>query len=115
MKDLGIDIFITAPQKGWSSPASVGIVMLNQNALDKLKIKHDLYEDGILIEGKNDYVDYPGYIDSFDDHRIAMSFLIAGIRSKNGIGVKNCQNIETSFPGFKAAMTKLGMKINEKD
>ncbi len=81
--------------------------------LDKLKIKHDLYEDGILIEGKNDYVDYPGYIDSFDDHRIAMSFLIAGIRSKNGIGVKNCQNIETSFPGFKATMTKLGMKINE--
>ena len=29
--------------------------------------------------------------------------------------VKNCQNIETSFPRFKATMTKLGMKINETD
>ena len=83
--------------------------------LDKLKIKHDVFNDGILIEGNDDLVDFDGYIDSFDDHRIAMSFLIAGIRSKKGISVKNCQNIETSFPGFKATMTKLGMKINEKN
>ena len=81
----------------------------------RIEIKHDLYQDGILIEGKDDLVDIDGHIDSFDDHRIAMSFLIAGIRSKNGINVKNCQNIETSFPGFKATMTKLGMKINETD
>ena len=85
------------------------------NGFNKLKIKHDMFDDGILIEGSNDLVDYDGYIDSFDDHRIAMSFLIAGIRSKNRISVKNCQNIETSFPGFKATMTKLGMKINEKN
>jgi 3-phosphoshikimate 1-carboxyvinyltransferase len=85
------------------------------DGLDKLKIKHDMFDDGILIEGNDDLVDFDGYIDSFDDHRIAMSFLIAGIRSKKGISVKNCQNIETSFPGFKATMTKLGMKINEKD
>ena len=39
-------------------------------------------------------------IDSFGDHRIAMSFLVAGIRSKDGIIVKNCKNIETSFPDF---------------
>ena len=85
------------------------------DGFNKLKIKHDMFEDGILIEGSNDLVDFDGYIDSFDDHRIAMSFLIAGIRSKKGISVKNCQNIETSFPGFKATMTKLGMKINEKN
>ena len=85
------------------------------DGLVKLKIKHDMFNDGILIEGNDDLVDFDGYIDSFDDHRIAMSFLIAGIRSKKGISVKNCQNIETSFPGFKATMTKLGMKINEKN
>ena len=85
------------------------------DGLDKLKIKHNMFNDGILIEGNNDLVDFDDYIDSFDDHRIAMSFLIAGIRSKKGISVKNCQNIETSFPGFKATMTKLGMKINEKN
>ena len=85
------------------------------DGFDKLKIKHDMFDDGILIEGNNDLVDFDGYIDSFDDHRIAMSFLIAGIRSKNGINVKKCQNIETSFPGFKTTMIKLGMKINETD
>ena len=83
--------------------------------LDKLKVKHEMYEDGILIEGKNELVDCSDHIDSFDDHRIAMSFLIAGIKSKNGINVKNCKNIETSFPAFKATMTTPGMKINETD
>ena len=52
-------------------------------------------------------------IDSYGDHRIAMSFLIAGMRSKNGITVKNCKNIETSFPNFKDIMNSLGMNINE--
>ena len=28
-KSLGIDVLITAPQKGWSGPACVGIVMVN--------------------------------------------------------------------------------------
>ena len=50
-------------------------------------------------------------IDSFDDHRIAMSFLISGIRSKNCVRVKNCKNIETSFPNFKEMMNSIGMKI----
>ena len=61
----------------------------------------------------NSFVDINEEINSFDDHRIAMSFLIAGIRSKNGIRVKNCKNIETSFPHFKDIMNSLGMKINE--
>lgn len=32
MKDLGVDILITAPQKGWTSPASVGIAMMSARA-----------------------------------------------------------------------------------
>jgi len=34
MKALGVDLLITAPQKGWTAPASVGIVMMNQRAKD---------------------------------------------------------------------------------
>ena len=37
MKDLEVDIYLTAPQKGWSSPASCGVVMLGDRALNKLK------------------------------------------------------------------------------
>ena len=36
MKDLNVDLYLTAPQKGWSSPASVGVIMLGQHALDQL-------------------------------------------------------------------------------
>tara|TARA_B100000073_G_scaffold115688_1_gene93585 strand:- start:372 stop:1679 length:1308 start_codon:yes stop_codon:yes gene_type:complete len=81
--------------------------------LKKLNINYEVFDDGLSITGTNSFVDINEEIDSFDDHRIAMSFLIAGIRSKNGIRVKNCKNIETSFPHFKDTMNSLGMKINE--
>ena len=32
MKALGVDVLITAPQKGWTSPASVGIAMMSARA-----------------------------------------------------------------------------------
>lgn len=54
-------------------------------------------------------------VDSHGDHRIAMSFLVAGMRSKNGIKVRDCKNIETSFPNFTHIMNSIGMKINEED
>ena len=83
--------------------------------LIKLKIAHDIFEDGISILGTSKQVECDEFIDSFDDHRIAMSFLVSGIRSQNSISVRNCKNIETSFPNFKHIMNKIGMKINEKD
>lgn len=36
MKKLGIDIIISAPQKGWSGSPCCGLVMLNQAACDKV-------------------------------------------------------------------------------
>ena len=83
--------------------------------MKKLRIKHDIFEDGISIFGKLSQLQSDEPIDSFDDHRIAMSFLVAGIRSDNGIRVKNCRNIDTSFPNFKNIMNKLGLKINEEN
>lgn len=32
MKDLGVDILISAPQKGWSAPPCCGMVMMNETA-----------------------------------------------------------------------------------
>ena len=83
--------------------------------LTKLKINHKLFDDGLSIEGFDGEIDTNETINSFDDHRIAMSFLVAGIRSNDGITVKDCKNIETSFPNFTDLMNKLGMSINEKD
>ena len=83
--------------------------------LSKLRVIHKMSNDGISIIGTKDEIECNDCIDSFDDHRIAMSFLISGIRSKSGISVQNCKNIETSFPQFKDIMNSLGMNINEKN
>ena len=85
------------------------------NGLDKLNIRHELFDDGLSIHGNYNELDTSEVIDSYGDHRIAMSFLIAGARTKNGLLVKNCGNIKTSFPSFKDIMNSIGMKIDEKN
>lgn len=37
MKELGIDVLISAPQKGWSSTPCAGVVMLSDNAVAKVE------------------------------------------------------------------------------
>ena len=81
--------------------------------LKTMNVKHDLLDDGLIINGIQDDVEIHKEIESFGDHRIAMSFLIAGLRSKNGVKVRDCSNIETSFPNFSKTMNNLGMNINE--
>ncbi len=85
------------------------------NGLKKLHVRHEIFEDGISINGTNGIIYSGEPINSFNDHRIAMSFLIAGIRSQDFISVENCKNIETSFPNFRHIMNSIGMNINEKN
>ncbi len=68
---------------------------------------HEL-EDGIVINGGKLN---GGQVDAEDDHRIAMSFLIAGQFSNGAIEVKNCENIMTSFPSFLEICNTLGLTI----
>lgn len=46
-----------------------------------------------------------GEIDSRGDHRIAMAFTIAALRASAPVVVRDCENVNTSFPGF-AALTR---------
>ena len=68
---------------------------------------HEL-ADGIVINGG---VFGGGMIDAADDHRCAMSFLMAGQLSRQSIEVKNCENIVTSFPNFLSICQDLGLLI----
>lgn len=45
------------------------------------------------------------------DHRIAMSFLVLGLASRDGVAVDDTAMIGTSFPGFVATMRALGAAI----
>ena len=83
------------------------------DGLLKINIDHELFDDGIKINGSDKDIDDLVEIDSHGDHRIAMSFLIASLRSKNGIRVIDCKNIFTSFPTFLSTMKELGLSINE--
>ncbi len=76
--------------------------------LSKCNINNKLLNDGIEIEGG---VMDGAVINSFDDHRVAMSFLIAGISAKNPITVLNTKNISTSFPNFFSLIKEMGINI----
>ncbi len=77
--------------------------------MTSLGIKCHELEDGIVIQGGSTLTG--GIVDSDDDHRIAMSFLIAGQFANGVIEVKNCENIMTSFPNFITICQDLGLAI----
>ncbi len=52
-----------------------------------------------------------GRIDSHGDHRIAMSFAVAGQRSQGEVQVGDIANVATSFPGFDALATGAGFAL----
>ena len=81
------------------------------SGLKVLNVTNNLYEDGIEISGVKEIVPSDQSIDSFDDHRIAMSFLISSLASSKDIKVMNCENIYTSFPSFFDEMKKIGLNM----
>ena len=84
------------------------------DGLAKINVNHELFKDGIKIAGSSKDIEVSPEIDSHGDHRIAMSFLIASLRSTNGIFVKDCKNIFTSFPYFIDVMKTLGIDVHER-
>jgi len=64
--------------------------------------------DGIIIQGGSLG---GGSVDSQGDHRIAMAFTVAALRSASAIEIKDCDNVNTSFPGFVAACGDVGMTV----
>ena len=65
-----------------------------------MNIKHIKLDDGLIIDGKNDDVSVSKEVDSFGDHRIAMSFMIASLKDKKKIYIDDKRCVETSFPNF---------------
>ena len=81
-------------------------------ALLKCKIKNTLYDDGIEIHGGKIL---GAIIDSSGDHRVAMSFSIAGLVAKNPITILNTENVSTSFPGFFGLIKSMGLNIEREN
>jgi 3-phosphoshikimate 1-carboxyvinyltransferase len=64
--------------------------------------------DGMVIQGG---LIGGGVVGSHGDHRIAMSFSIAGLRAHAPITVLDCENVNTSFPEFKDLVKRLGLAL----
>jgi 3-phosphoshikimate 1-carboxyvinyltransferase len=50
-------------------------------------------------------------VHSHDDHRIAMAFTMAALRASGEIRIDDCDNVNTSFPGFAELATSCGVSI----
>jgi 3-phosphoshikimate 1-carboxyvinyltransferase len=80
------------------------------DGLERLGIQAAPTPDGIRIVGGTLH---GGTIDSHGDHRVAMAFAIAGLRASGPIAIKDCENINTSFPGFADLARTAGLTITE--
>ncbi|MBF0588869.1 MAG: 3-phosphoshikimate 1-carboxyvinyltransferase [Magnetococcales bacterium] len=70
-------------------------------------------EDGAIIQGQPQGLKGGAEVDSHTDHRIAMSFLVAGLACREPVTVLRCDNVDTSFPGFAGLMRGLGANVEE--
>jgi 3-phosphoshikimate 1-carboxyvinyltransferase len=79
--------------------------------LNKCGVKTKMGDDYLEISGgitqPNDIVKIKSYM----DHRIAMSFLIMGLKIVKGIEIDDVSMINTSFPNFNKTLKKLGINI----
>jgi 3-phosphoshikimate 1-carboxyvinyltransferase len=80
------------------------------DGLHRLGIEATARPDGVEIEGGKLK---GGEINSHGDHRIAMAFAMAGLRASEVIRIRDCANVNTSFPGFVALARSAGLEISE--
>ncbi|MDR1511844.1 MAG: 3-phosphoshikimate 1-carboxyvinyltransferase [Endomicrobium sp.] len=76
----------------------IGVVV---SQFKKLGVQIEALEDGFLIDGRNEFALTGGAIvDSFKDHRMAMTLAVASLIAKGETVIKNSDCVNISFPGF---------------
>jgi 3-phosphoshikimate 1-carboxyvinyltransferase len=83
-------------------------IQVMADGLQAIGVNAQATDDGMIIQGgpiKG------GKVNSFDDHRIAMAFTMAGLRSESEIHIEDCENVNTSFPGFVDLAREAGIDV----
>jgi 3-phosphoshikimate 1-carboxyvinyltransferase len=83
-------------------------IQVMADGLQLLGIDAQPTADGMVIHGGSIG---GGTVLSHGDHRIAMSFSIAGLRATAPITILDCVNVNTSFPEFKDLVKTLGLNL----
>jgi|WetSurMetagenome_2_1015567.scaffolds.fasta_scaffold00023_97 3-phosphoshikimate 1-carboxyvinyltransferase len=76
--------------------------------LSKLGVELSEYPDGMDITGGEELKG--SGIESYGDHRIAMSLSVAGLVSKTGMLIKDASCVDISFPGFYEKLRELEVR-----
>jgi len=79
--------------------------------LQRLGIEARETPDGIVIRGGSLR---GGEVDSHGDHRVAMSFAMAALAASEPVTVRDCKNVDTSFPGFADLARGVGLGIDSR-
>ena len=85
------------------------------NGLKACGVTVEETSDSLTVHGTGGQIEGGARIQTQLDHRIAMSFLTLGLKSKNPIIIDNGTTINTSFPGFVETMKSLGANLNFSD
>ncbi|MEN8128789.1 MAG: 3-phosphoshikimate 1-carboxyvinyltransferase [Pseudomonadota bacterium] len=83
-------------------------ILVMAQGLQACGIKATPTADGIVIEGGQIR---GATVHSRGDHRIAMAFSMAGLRAEAAIEIEDCDNVNTSFPGFSKMAENAGLGI----
>ncbi|NCF14894.1 MAG: 3-phosphoshikimate 1-carboxyvinyltransferase [Gammaproteobacteria bacterium] len=78
------------------------------DGMRRLGIEVDESQDGAVVHGGRFK---GGTVESFGDHRIAMSLALAGTIADSDVIVEDVAAVDTSFPGFAASMAAIGVNI----
>ncbi|HLT90800.1 MAG TPA: 3-phosphoshikimate 1-carboxyvinyltransferase [Woeseiaceae bacterium] len=78
--------------------------------LRRLGARVDESPDGAVVHGGRLT---GGTVDSRGDHRVAMSFAVAGTQATGPVRILGTDNVATSFPGFAACLRSTGARIAE--
>jgi len=78
------------------------------DGLQRLGIRVDEAEDGAVVHGGRFS---GGSVESFGDHRIAMSLAVAATVADGPVRISDVAAVDTSFPGFTDCLSQLGAAI----
>ena len=76
------------------------------NELTKIGVNIEETKDGFIVRGKKE-LSGGAELESYHDHRLAMSFYIAGLVCKNEIAINGFEWTNISFPEFEELMDNL--------
>jgi len=74
-------------------------------------VRCEIGADSLVVHGTGAPPPGGGLVATRLDHRIAMSFLVLGLATREPVAIDDGTPIDTSFPGFAALMNKLGARI----